>query len=48
MIFALGLGILTPQPELYHAYSRVIVCNFYVVILMLDAMIVKNNMILDH
>jgi hypothetical protein len=29
MTIALGLGIIMPQPELYHAYGRVFLCNFY-------------------
>ena len=49
MIFALGLGVLMSQPELYHAYGRALLHNFfYVEILMIDAMIGNNNMILDH
>ncbi len=49
MIFALGLGVLMSQPELYHAYGRALLHNFFnVEILMIDAMIGNNNMILDH
>ncbi len=49
MTIALGLGVITPQPKLYHAYGRVCLRNFfYVVILMIDAMIISNNMILVH
>ena len=49
MTTALCLVIITPQPELYHAYGRVFCVTFiYVVILMIDAMIVNNNMILDQ
>ncbi len=29
MMIALGLGVITPQPKLYHAYSRVFLRNFY-------------------
>ncbi len=29
MTFALGLGVITPQPELYHAYGRFFLHNFY-------------------
>ena len=29
MMNALGLGVITPQPELYHAYGRVCLRNFY-------------------
>ena len=29
MTIVLGLGIITPQPELYHAYSQAILRNFY-------------------
>ncbi len=29
MTIALGLGVIAPQPELYHAYGRAILCNFY-------------------
>ena len=29
MTIALGLGVITPQPELYHAYGRAILRNFY-------------------
>ena len=49
MIFALGLGVLMSQPELYRTYGRVILRNFFhVIILMIDAMIINNNMILEH
>ena len=29
MTIALGMGVITPEPELYHAYGRAILCNFY-------------------
>ena len=29
MTIALGLGVITPQPELYHAYGRANLRNFY-------------------
>jgi hypothetical protein len=29
MMIALGLGVITPQPELYHAYGQAILRNFY-------------------
>ena len=29
MTIALGLGVITPEPELYHAYGRAILRNFY-------------------
>ena len=29
MMIALSLGVITPQPELYHAYCRAILRNFY-------------------
>jgi hypothetical protein len=29
MTIVLGLGVITPQPELYHAYGRAILRNFY-------------------
>jgi len=29
MTIALGLGVITPQPELYHAYGQAILHNFY-------------------
>jgi len=29
MRIVLGLGVTMPQPELYHAYSRAILRNFY-------------------
>ncbi len=29
MTIVLGLGVITPQPKLYNAYSRAILCNFY-------------------
>jgi len=29
MMIVLGLGIITPQPKLYHAYGRVCLHNFY-------------------
>ena len=29
MTIALGLGVIMPQPELYHAYGRVCLRNFY-------------------
>jgi hypothetical protein len=29
MMIALGLGVIMPQPVLYHAYSRAILRNFY-------------------
>jgi hypothetical protein len=35
MMFALGLGVLTPQPEIYHAYGRVILHNFFYVIILI-------------
>ncbi len=49
MMIVLGLGVITPQPELYHAYGIVCLRNFfYVVMLMIDDMIINNNMILVH
>jgi len=29
MTIALGLGVITPQPKLYHAYGRACLRNFY-------------------
>jgi hypothetical protein len=29
MTIALGMGVITPEPELYHAYGRAILHNFY-------------------
>jgi hypothetical protein len=44
MMHALGLGVLTPQPEIYHTYGTVIFCgNFFAHNI---EMIVTNKMIL--
>ena len=49
MVFALGLGVLMPQPELYHTHMvEFFSYRFYVVILIIDAMITTNSMILDY
>jgi hypothetical protein len=40
MTRALGLGALTPQPEIYHAYGTVIFCDF---IFAHDINIIVNN-----
>jgi hypothetical protein len=45
MTCALGLGSLTPQPKIYHAYGTAIFCDF---IFAHDInTIVNNNMTLD-
>jgi hypothetical protein len=45
MMHALGLGVLAPQPKIYHTYSTAIFCDFFFAHDI--KMIVNNNMILD-
>jgi hypothetical protein len=45
MMHVLGLGVLTPQPEIYNAYGTAIFSDFFLVHNI--NMIVGNNMMLD-
>jgi hypothetical protein len=45
MMRALGLGVLAPQPEIYHAYGTAIFCDF--ILAHNINIIVNNNMIID-